>query len=674
MRKYKWIVAMLVVIALLTMTACTGETGINGNDTNGAATETNAGTETDDNDDTSVVTGGSLANTPGGKVMGGMLVPYVGALLALPYFIDHRVGLERAGIVFGNNTTVVGPSEYDMHALMSALEQQIPLNPAAIFVSAFEDTVRPAIEQAFNAGLPVFTIDMDLTENIGQVFLGGDTYDFGRISARAMAEALDGEGYILLQYNIGQNSQDQRASGFREEVETNFPGITIVQEIGSETDISQDVSAFQAALQANPNVNGIATLVSTGAVAAATAVRELNRMGEVMIIGDSKDDPTLALVENGEVYATVTIKTITETWYATMLLDGLIRGNVSISSDDEAAGITPLPTFVDIGTFVITQETAAYFYQPDDPFDHSNFVIEDPSEDDVFYLIGALLELPYFIDHRIGFEAAVAELGVTGRFIGPLGYDMTAQAQMIDEAIAQNPRAILVMGFDDTLAPAINRAEAAGIPVVTIDMDTNESDRRFFVGGNNYEFGRLQAATLAEGLNGAGDILLNFNMGQNSQEERAQGFRDELEENWPGITIVQEVGSETDVSRDVDAFRAALQANPSVVGIGTLVSTGAVASATAVRELNRSGEVFIVGDSKDDATLSLIESGEVYATIANKTRIAPYIAMRILYLYLYTNMQVSLDDAAADVSVLPTFVDIGSFVITQDTAQYFFME
>lgn len=665
MKMHKRYLSILLAVALLlgSLAACTGQ------DNNGAQN----GTTNDGGTTVEMTGGGSLANTPGGKVLDGEFIPYVGALFALPYFIDHRVGLERAGIVFGNSTAVVGPSDYDMLGLVSALEQQIPLGPAAIFVSAFEDTVMPAIQQAIDANIPVFTIDMDLTENIGQVFLGGDTFDFGRISARAMAEALGGEGNIILQYNIGQNSQDQRATGFREELEENFPGITIIQEVGSETDISQDVNAFTAALRANPEVNGVATLVSTGAVAAATAVRELGRTGEIIIVGDSKDDPTLALVESGEVYATVSIKTITETWYATMLLDGLVRGNVSISSDDEAAGVTPLPTFVDIGTFVIRQETAQYFYQPDDPFDHSGFVIEDPSEDDVFYFIGALLELPYFIDHRLGFEAAVEELGVTGRFIGPLGYDMTSQAQMIDDAIAQDPKAILVMGFDDTLSPAINRAVAAGIPVVTIDMDTEDSDRHFFVGGNNYQFGRTQAAALAEGLGGQGDILLNFNMGQNSQEERAQGFRDEIAENWPGITIIQEVGSETDVSRDVDAFRAALQANPSVVGIGTLVSTGAVASATAVRELGRTGEVFIVGDSKDDATLSLIESGEVFATIANKTRIAPYIAMRMLYLYLYTNMEVSQNDQAAGVSVLPTFVDIGSFVITQENAQYFFM-
>ena len=636
-------------------------------------------TETPDPSGGSATPGTSSDATPpaGGDAadtidMSTVYTPYCGALFSLPYFIDHRVGIDLAGKFFGTKTACLGPSEYDMSALTSAIEQQISQNPTALFVSAFEDTVAPAIDKAVDAGIPVFTIDMDTTQSKRDVFIGGDTYDYGRVHARTLAEALNGSGIVLLQWNQGQNSQDQRAEGFMDEIKK-WPDIEIVQKVGSETDTARDADAFKAALQAHPEITGISTLVSTGAVAAATAVRELGLEGKVMIVGDSKDDATLKLIEDGDVYATVAIKTITENWYAAMLADGLVRKNVSISTDDKAAGVTALPTFIDIGTFAIKKDTAKYFYQPSDPFDYSNFQISEPSKNDVYYCIGALLGLPYFLDHKIGFEAACEELGVTGKFIGPVDYDMTAEAQMIEEAIAQKPKGILVMAFEDTLAPAINKAKEAGIPVITIDMDTIDSQRDFFVGGDTYDYGRIHARALAEALGGKGDILLNWNMGQNSQDQRASGFKDELKK-WPDIKIVQEVGSETDTSRDADAFKAALQANPSISGISTLVSTGAVAAATAVRELGLEGKVKIIGDSKDDATLKLIEDGEVEATVAIKTRIEPYIAMKMLYLMNYTSMQISQDDAASGMSVLPNRVDIGTFVINKDTAKYFYLE
>jgi ribose transport system substrate-binding protein len=164
-----------------------------------------------------------------------------------------------------------------------------------------------------------------------------------------------------------------------------------------------------------------------------------------------------------------------------------------------------------------------------------------------------------------------------------------------------------------------------------------------------------------------------YKIGQNSQDQRAFGFKDELKK-YPGIELVQEVGSETDTSKDADALKAALQANPDVTGISTLVASGPVAAATAVRELGMQGKIQIVGDSKDDATLKLLEDGELFATVALKTKLEPYVAMKMLYLMNHTNLSVSQDDAAAGINVLPNRVDIGTFVIYKDTAKYFYLE
>ncbi|HYE80626.1 MAG TPA: substrate-binding domain-containing protein [Clostridia bacterium] len=602
----------------------------------------------------------------------GMYYPYISAVLELPYFIDHRVGLELAGKYWGTKTATLGPSDYDMSAMTSIIDQQIAQKPSALFISAFEDTLAPAINKAVDQDIPVFTIDMDTIKSNRQVFIGGDTVEYGRVHAHTIAEALNGKGDIILMWKMGQNSQDQRAFGFKDELK-NYPNIKIVQEVNSETDSSKDADALKAALQANPDVTGISTLVASGPVAAATAVRELGMAGKVMIVGDSKDEATLKLVEIGELYATVAIKTITENWYSAMLMDGIAKNTVSVSKNDKAAGIDSLPSYIDIGTFVIKKDTAKYFYLPKDPFDYSNFKVTAPDKNETYYLVGGVLELPYFIDHRLGFEAACKELGVQGKFLGPSDYDMAAEAQIIEQAISQKPAGILVMAFEDTLAPAIDKAVAAGIPVVTIDMDTIKSNRDMFVGGDTVEYGRIHARTMAEALNGKGDIILMWKMGQNSQDQRALGFKDELKK-YPGIRIVQEVNSETDSSKDADALKSALQANPGVTGISTLVASGPVAAATAVRELGMTDKIKIIGDSKDEATLKLLENGELYATVAIKTRIEPYIAMKMLYLKNHTNFSVSQDDKAAGIDVLPSRVDIGTFVIYKDTAKYFYLD
>jgi len=77
-------------------------------------------------------------------------------------------------------------------------------------------------------------------------------------------------------------------------------------------------------------------------------------------------------------------------------------------------------------------------------------------------------------------------------------------------------------------------------------MDTVESERDFFVGGDNYEYGRVHAQTIAEAIGEEGKILIHHNVGQNSQEERARGFMDEIK-NYPDIEVVQAVAGQTTV-------------------------------------------------------------------------------------------------------------------------------
>lgn len=597
--------------------------------------------------------------------------PYLGAVLALPYFIDHQVGAELAAKYYGAKTQTFGPTDYDMMALSSLIEQQTAMNPTALFISAFEDTLSPAIDAAVDKGIPVFTIDMDTLQSKRQVFLGGDHVEYGKLHARSIAEVLSGSGDIILIYKMGQNSQDQRARGFRDELAVNYPNVRIVAEVNSEVDSTKDADALKAALQANPSVTGISTLVDSGPLAAATAIREIGRTGEIQVIGDSKDDVTLDLIKTGEIYGTVAIKTISEPWYAAMLVDTMLKNNISITKDDKAAGVSVLPQFIDIGTFLVTKENVDYFYLRENPHDLSWFEVTPPQKDELYYCIGAVLELPYFMDHRAGFEAAVEELGVQGKFVGPLNYDMTAEAQLIEEAIAQNAAGILVMAFEDTLSPAINKAVEAGIPVVTIDMDTIDSKRDFFIGGDTVEYGRIHARSIAENMGGEGEVLLLYKMGQNSQDQRAVGFREEIALNYPGIKIVAEVNSETDSTKDADALKAALMAHPNVKGISTLVDSGPLAAATAVREFGKTGEIVIVGDSKDTSTLQLIKNGEITSTVAINTVAEPYLAMKILYLHNHTNFSITQDDEAAGINPLPSRINIGTFVIDASNVEYF---
>ena len=88
------------------------------------------------------------------------------------------------------------------------------------------------------------------------------------------------------------------------------------------------------------------------------------------------------------------------------------------------------------------------------------------------------------------------------------------------------------------MGPEINKAMAAGIPVITMDSDAPDSQRLYFIGTNNLEAGRLGGQRVAAELNGKGNVVFFTMPGQPNLEERLKGYKDVFS-NYPGIKIVE---------------------------------------------------------------------------------------------------------------------------------------
>ena len=98
-----------------------------------------------------------------------------------------------------------------------------------------------------------------------------------------------------------------------------------------------------------------------------------------------------------------------------------------------------MPESVDTGVVVINADNAKYFYHAEDPYDFSNIEITGPEPGETYVEVLALINLPYFIDHRLGLEFAGEELGVKTKFVGPVDYDMTAMVNTLEQIIAEKP-------------------------------------------------------------------------------------------------------------------------------------------------------------------------------------------------------------------------------------------
>ena len=126
-----------------------------------------------------------------------------------------------------------------------------------------------------------------------------------------------------------------------------------------------------------------------------------------------------------------------------------------------------------------------------------------------------------------GAEDAAAAEGVTLVAVGPAFQgDLSSQLEVFENLVAQGAAAIAVAPVDSAgIAPAVNDAMAAGIPVVAVDTGVSGADVTSFVATDNYAVAKVQgavAATLIE--DGQPIIYVTGNQAQSTGQERRNGF------------------------------------------------------------------------------------------------------------------------------------------------------
>ncbi len=96
------------------------------------------------------------------------------------------------------------------------------------------EPVRPAIELAFQKGIPVIMVDRKSNSRMYNAFVGADNHQIGKIAAQYAAQLIKGEGKILEISGLpGSTPAQGRSNGFKEALRA-FPNIKITASLNGE--------------------------------------------------------------------------------------------------------------------------------------------------------------------------------------------------------------------------------------------------------------------------------------------------------------------------------------------------------------------------------------------------------------------------------------------------------
>jgi ribose transport system substrate-binding protein len=150
-----------------------------------------------------------------------------------PYGTTYLPPFEETAEELGLNLTITN-SQYDADKQASECEVAVAAEPDLIILwPAVGDTVRPCLEAAQDAGIPVTVTNSDVNEedkDLTQAYSGPDTYGQGVASAEIFCELAGGEeiGIIMVNGLTGNSTAIDREAGFEDTINEQCPNVTIL--------------------------------------------------------------------------------------------------------------------------------------------------------------------------------------------------------------------------------------------------------------------------------------------------------------------------------------------------------------------------------------------------------------------------------------------------------------
>jgi ribose transport system substrate-binding protein len=223
---------------------------------------------------------------------------------------------------------------------------------------------------------------------------------------------------------------------------------------------------------------------------------------------------------------------------------------------------------------------------------------------------------------HFGAEKAAKDLGnVEILWKGPLKEnDRQGQINVVRDFITQQVDGICLAPLDSSaLIRYVDEAAEEKIPVVIFDSGLDDESKIVtYVATNNYHGGKLAADQLVKAMGGQGDvILLRYNQGSESTEERERGFLETLKQDYPEVNILVEneyAGTELKQSQE-KAIGVLNKYRDEVDGIFAVCEPNAAGVLKALEELELSGKVKFVAFDPNAELVAGLETGSVHGIV-----------------------------------------------------------
>lgn len=188
--------------------------------------------------------------------------------------------------------------------LRAALDKK----PDALGFAALDSqAATPLLEEAQKSEIPIIAFDSGVESDIPLATASTDNKAAAALAADKMAEFIGEEGKIaLVVHDQTSVTGVQRRDGFKEQIESKYPNIKIVDIQYGGGDHLKSTDLAKAMIQAHSDLKGIFGSNEGSAIGVVNAVQELNKSGELVVVGFDSGKQQIDAITSGLMSGAVT--------------------------------------------------------------------------------------------------------------------------------------------------------------------------------------------------------------------------------------------------------------------------------------------------------------------------------------------------------------------------------
>ncbi|MCE5255988.1 MAG: ABC transporter substrate-binding protein [Spirochaetaceae bacterium] len=257
-----------------------------------------------------------------------------------------KQGAEQAAKDYNVEITFEGPeSEAMVDKQIDMLAAALAKKPSALGFAALDSKAAiPYLQKAAAAKIPVIAFDSGVDSDIPLTTCATDNVAAAAYAADMMAKLIGNKGEVaVIVHDQTSRTGIDRRDGFVNRMKAKYPEIKIVAVQYGGGDQLKSTDLTKAIIQGNPNLKGIFGANEGSAIGVLNGVKEMKKVGKIVVVGYDSGAQQIAAVRSGEMAGAITQNPVGIGYKTVECAVKALRGE-------------KLPKFVDTGFYFYTKD------------------------------------------------------------------------------------------------------------------------------------------------------------------------------------------------------------------------------------------------------------------------------------------------------------------------------